>query len=268
MEGVSIWLDASGEPPDRDVRRWIECGTVTGIGPSGPAGRRRAARWARWLRDAHERSQGADGLVQADAALAARNSLIALELTPAGLLALERLVAAGRSAAIGPLLSVDDARAAAERHMRGLERRLAAGRPLAGIVSLAWCRVDVVDARADAQLDAAPELRGWVGPALAQLTYAECYRLLAGPRWERLRAAGALRQRPALRAANPAQLARLALPGAVVAVDGDAMRVVGQIAPCPEPDETEAAWVLAEARRAGVELRPAPLPLRAASPRR
>jgi hypothetical protein len=225
---------------------------VRGVGPWAPP--ERAGRWAGWLRGEHERSGGADGLVQSLAGTP--NALVGLPFTAAGLAALERLVAAGRSAAIGPVLSVAQARAAAERHLRGLERRLAAGAAPAGVVSIAWCPVTAVDAHADARLDRAPELRGWVGSALAQLAYAACYRVFSGPRWEPLRAAGALRQRPAFTVAG--DHARLALPGAVVALAARAIPAapLGALA---EPDETEAAWVLAAARRAGVDLTLRPL---------
>jgi transaldolase len=267
VDDVSVWLDPTAAIAERSVHEWIERGVVTGIGPSPAPGRPRAARWARWLRAAHARSAGADGLVRVADPAAARNAVVGLPLTPSGLTALERHVAAGRSAAIGPVVSVADARAAAEAHLSALERRQASGDPVGGVVSLAWCPVAAIDEHADARLTAAPELRGWVGSAVAQLAYAETYRALSGERWKRLRREGALRQRTAMRASPAAPLERLALPGAVLAVAEDELDAIADLTPCDEPDETEAAWVLAEARRAGVDLA-ALRPLAAAPPAR
>jgi transaldolase len=82
--------------------------------------------------------------------------------------------------------------AAAEAYLRGIERRIAAGRdPMVhSVASLFVSRWDV--AVADT---VPPELRNRLGIAVATQTYAAYRELLASERWRRLRGAGADPQR-------------------------------------------------------------------------
>lgn len=79
-----------------------------------------------------------------------------------------------------------------------LERRAAAGEELISVASVASFFVSRVDAAVDPQLEraGAPELIGRTATANAKLAYVRFGELFAGPRWERLAAAGARVQRP------------------------------------------------------------------------
>ena len=83
----------------------------------------------------------------------------------------------------------------------GMERARRAGRDLPSIGSVASFFVSRVDTEIDARLDKigtseAAALRGRAAIANARLAYQHCERVHSSPRWDLLRAAGALPQRP------------------------------------------------------------------------
>src|SRR5205814_785442 len=82
--------------------------------------------------------------------------------------------------------------AAAEAYLRGIERRIAAGRDpgVRSVASLFVSRWDVAAAEM-----VPPELRNRLGIAVATETYAAYRELLASERWQRLHDAGACPQR-------------------------------------------------------------------------
>src|SRR3712207_3549377 len=96
-----------------------------------------------------------------------------------------------------------------EAYLRGLERRVADGKPIDQIHSVASFFVSRVDTMVDQELDAKIQpsddpseqerlraLGGKAAIANAKLAYQAFKRVFAGPRWERLAAQGANLQRP------------------------------------------------------------------------
>jgi len=120
------------------------------------------------------------------------NLIIKIPGTPAGLPAIEETIFAGVPVNVTLLFSREHYLAAAAAYMRGIERRLAAGRdPMVGCVaSIFISRWDV------AIKDKVNEtLRNRLGIAIAMRSYKAYRDLLASPRWQKLAAAGARPQR-------------------------------------------------------------------------
>jgi transaldolase len=173
-------------------------------------------RAAELLRPAHDDSGGHDGFVSfevtpdlahdpggtVDQALAIwrrvklPNLMIKVPGTRPGLTAIERLTSFGVNVNVTLLFSLGRYDHVIEAYLRGLERRLEAGRPLDRIASVASFFVSRIDAEADPTLPADSALRGRIAVANARLAYARQRELFASPRWARLRAAGAHEQRP------------------------------------------------------------------------
>jgi transaldolase len=173
-------------------------------------------RAAELLLPAHEDSKGHDGFVSFevtpdlahDAAgtidqalalwrrLALPNVMIKVPATRPGLTAIERLTSFGVNVNVTLLFSLERYEQVIDAYLRGLERRLEAGRSLDGISSVASFFVSRIDAKADALLPAASPLRGRIAVANAQRAYGRRRELFGGERWARLRAAGAREQRP------------------------------------------------------------------------
>jgi transaldolase len=128
--------------------------------------------------------------------LALPNVLIKVPATYAGLSAIEELTAAGVNVNVTLLFSVERYDEVIEAYLRGLERRLAAGEPVARISSVASFFVSRVDAKADAALGPHSSLRGRVAIANAHIAYGRYLSRFAGERWEALRDARATAQRP------------------------------------------------------------------------
>jgi transaldolase len=167
------------------------------------------------LRTAHDDSGGHDGFVSfevtpdlADDAsgtvdqalalwrrLALPNVMIKVPATRAGLMAIERLTSFGVNVNVTLLFSLERYAQVIDAYMRGLERRLEAGRPLDGISSVASFFVSRIDAKADALLAVDSPLRGRIAIANAHRAYERQRELFGGDRWARLRAAGAREQR-------------------------------------------------------------------------
>jgi transaldolase len=125
-----------------------------------------------------------------------KNVLIKVPATHAGVDAIEELTAAGVNVNVTLLFSVGRYEEVIEAYLRGLERRVAAGQPIAGISSVASFFVSRVDAKADAVLAPDSPLRGQVAIANAQLAYGRYLARFAGDRWRSLQDAGATAQRP------------------------------------------------------------------------
>lgn len=164
------------------------------------------------LRPAHDASGGTDGWVSLEVSplladdtaatireatqLGARagrsNLFIKIPGTSAGIPAIEETIFAGVPVNVTLLFSREQYVAAAEAYMRGIERRIAAGRDpaVASVASLFVSRWDV------AIKDTVPDaLRNRLGIAIARRTYKAYRDLLASPRWRKLAAAGARPQR-------------------------------------------------------------------------
>jgi transaldolase len=136
------------------------------------------------------------GTIQAAVELHARgnrpNLFIKIPGTPAGLPAIEESIFAGIPINVTMLFSREQYLAAAEAYLRGIERRIGAGRDprVASVASLFVSRWDV------AIHDKVPErLRNTLGIAMGRRVYKSYCDLLASARWQRLAAAGAQVQR-------------------------------------------------------------------------
>ena len=170
------------------------------------------ARAADLFRPVHEKTKGLDGWVSLEvspllvndtagsvksaADLHARamrpNLFIKIPGTPAGVPAIEESIFAGVPINVTLLFSSEQYLAVADAYMRGIERRIAAGRDphVASVASLFVSRWDV------AVKDKVPaELHNRLGIAVAKRTYKAYRELLASPRWKKLEAAGAMPQR-------------------------------------------------------------------------
>jgi transaldolase len=120
------------------------------------------------------------------------NLFVKLPGTPEGIPAIEEAIFAGVPINVTLLFSREQYLAAAEAYLRGIERRIAAGRdPQVGsVASLFVSRWD------RAVSDKVPqELRNRLGIAIAARTYRAHCELVAGKRWRDLESAGARKQR-------------------------------------------------------------------------
>jgi transaldolase len=120
------------------------------------------------------------------------NLFVKIPGTPEGIPAIEESIFAGVPINVTLLFSREQYLAAAEAYLRGIERRIAAGREprVASVASLFVSRWD------KAVGDKAPaDLRNRLGIAVAGRTYSTYRELLASPRWRPLAAAGARPQR-------------------------------------------------------------------------
>ncbi len=127
------------------------------------------------------------------------NAMIKIPGTPEGLPAITHCIAAGITVNVTLLFSVDRYGEVIEAFLSGLEQRVEAGRPLAGIASVASFFVSRVDGQVDPLLDRLgdPErLRGRIAIANACAAYRLFEWSLGTPRWDRLAKAGARPQRP------------------------------------------------------------------------
>jgi transaldolase len=120
------------------------------------------------------------------------NLFVKIPGTPEGVPAIAESIFNGVPINVTLLFSAEQYRAVAEAYLRGIERRIEAGRDpaVASVASLFVSRWD--KATAD-QLPA--ELRNRLGIAVAQRTYRDYREMLDSPRWRRLEAAGARPQR-------------------------------------------------------------------------
>jgi transaldolase len=124
---------------------------------------------------------------------AARDNLfVKIPGTPEGVPAIEEAIFAGIPVNVTLLFSRDQYVAAAEAYVRGIERRITAGRPpnVASVASLFISRWDVA-----ANKTLPTELHNRLGIAVGKQTYRAYRELLASPRWKKLADAGAKPQR-------------------------------------------------------------------------
>ncbi|MFZ0488137.1 MAG: transaldolase family protein, partial [Arenicellales bacterium] len=160
----------------------------------------------------HKRTGGADGWVSlevspvladdagstidAAAALHQRaerdNLFIKIPGTRAGLTAIEESIFAGVPVNVTLLFSAGQTLAAAQAWMRGIERRIKAGRnpPVTSVLSLFVSRWD-----AAVQDKVTDDLRDRLGIAVARRTYRDYLALCQTPRWQELTERGVMPQR-------------------------------------------------------------------------
>ncbi|TMD95521.1 MAG: transaldolase [Chloroflexi bacterium] len=133
------------------------------------------------------------------------NLMIKVPATPAGIPAIERLIADGLNINVTLIFALSAYETVAEAYIRGLERRAAAGQTLhnRSVASFFVSRVDTaVDRLLEERLAQRPddaELRSLLGTAAianAKIAYEAFERIFRGERFAALRAAGAAVQRP------------------------------------------------------------------------
>lgn len=136
------------------------------------------------------------------------NVIIKVPATPAGIVAIETLIAEGINVNVTLLFSVDVYRQVAGAWLRGLERRFAAGDDLSRITSVASFFVSRIDTAVDREIDrqlasglphrderVLSKLRGELAIANARLAYLAYREIVTQPRWRRLASFGAQPQR-------------------------------------------------------------------------
>ncbi len=129
---------------------------------------------------------------QIHAAAKRDNLYVKIPGTPEGVPAIEECIAAGIPINVTLLFSTEHYLAVAEAYMRGIERRIAAGKSprVASVASLFVSRWDVA---ANKHLPEAQHNR--LGIAIGQQCYRAYRELLASPRWKKLAEADARPQR-------------------------------------------------------------------------
>ncbi|MBW4046854.1 MAG: transaldolase [Proteobacteria bacterium] len=141
---------------------------------------------------AHDAANSIKEAVELHARANRPNLFIKIPGTAEGLVAIEACIFAGTPVNVTLLFSCKQYMAAAEAYLRGIERRMEAGRDpnVGSVASLFISRWDV------AVKDAVPQrLHNRLGIAVAMQTYQAYCALLASPRWLKLAAAGARAQR-------------------------------------------------------------------------
>src|SRR5581483_11730463 len=131
------------------------------------------------------------------------NAMIKIPGTEPGLSAIRDSIAAGININVTLLFAPERYRAVANAYFDGLETRLAAGKPIDKIASVASFFLSRVDTLVDKQLDElaakgnaeAKKLRGKAAIASACRAYAIYEELSASPRWKALASRGARPQR-------------------------------------------------------------------------
>ena len=126
------------------------------------------------------------------------NLLVKIPATKPGLMAIEEMIARGRSINITLIFSLDRYAEVVEAYLSGLERLIEDGGDPAEVHSVASFFVSRVDTETDRRLDevgAPAELKGKLAVANAKLAYQHYLESFSGQRWDALAARGARTQR-------------------------------------------------------------------------
>jgi transaldolase len=173
------------------------------------------------LRPVFDRANGTDGFVSLEVSphlaadtegtiaearrlwsrVARPNLLVKIPGTPEGVPAIRQCLSEGISVNVTLLFSLDAHRAVMHAHLDALDARMDRGEPVATVASVASFFLSRIDTKVDKLLDGmsdprAKAIRGMAAVASAKLAYALWKETYSGPRWERLRAAGARVQKP------------------------------------------------------------------------
>jgi len=127
------------------------------------------------------------------------NLMIKIPATPEGIPAIEEMIAYGQNINVTLIFSLDAYKDVMEAYLKGLERRVEAGKPLNNIASVASFFVSRVESLVDslvAEKGLPAGLKGEAAVANAKLAYQLFKGVFSGPRWETLAAKGASVQRP------------------------------------------------------------------------
>jgi len=126
------------------------------------------------------------------------NLFVKIPATKQGLVAIEEMIANGKSINVTLIFSLQRYSEVAEAYVRGLERLIAAGGDASQVFSVASFFVSRVDTEADrrlAQIGGHDELKGTLAVANAKLAYVRYGEVFSGERWQALEAKGASTQR-------------------------------------------------------------------------
>ena len=239
-------------------------------------------RAAELFRPAFERTAGIDGwvsmelspLLAADTAGSVRaaariheaaaipNLFVKIPGTPEGVPAIEESIFQGVPINVTLLFSPLQTLAAANAYLRGIERRIAAGRApqIASVLSLFVSRWD------KAVADQVPEeLHNRLGIAIALRTYLAFLELYASPRWQELAAAGARPQRMLWastgtkdpKAPESLYAEAFAAPDTIDTLPEKTLLALSKIDALPPPmptDGGDSAYTLADFSRAGIDI--------------
>jgi len=244
----------------------------------------------------YEQTKGGDGYVSIEVSPAAANDanatvaeaqrlwsmvgrpnvMIKVPGTTEGAVAVRQLIGAGMNVNITLLFAIEAHRRVIEAYFAGLEDRVAAGKPIDRIASVASFFVSRVDTEIDKRLDAlaaaAPNrerilgLRGKAAIANAQLAYRLFRDEFSSPRWKALEAKGARLQRPlwaSTSSKNPAYrdvlyVEQLIGPDTVNTMPPatiDAFRDHGEVARTVDADVGAAERTIADLGAAGIDVR-------------
>lgn len=124
------------------------------------------------------------------------NVMIKVPGTTEGIAAVSEMIFAGVNTNITLLFAFRAYEETVEAYLTGLERRVAAGKPLADVASVASFFVSRVDTAVDALLPDNSPLLGTAGVANARHAYRKFREVVASHRWKRLAEQGAHVQRP------------------------------------------------------------------------
>jgi transaldolase len=191
------------------------------------------------------------------------NLFVKIPGTVEGVLAIEEAIYAGIPINVTLLFSCAQYLSVADAYMRGIERRIKAGRSprVASVASLFISRWDVA-----ANRHLPVELRNQLGIAVAQQTYRKYREMLAAPRWQALVAAGAQPQRllwASTGTKDPSVSATLyinalAAPGTINTMPEKTLLAFAknsQPLTTMAPDGGDAETVLAQISKAGVDVK-------------
>ncbi len=206
------------------------------------------------------------------------NVMVKVPGTAEGAIAVRRLIADGINVNVTLLFSIDAHARVIDAYLGGLEDRLAAGKPIDRLASVASFFVSRVDSEVDKRIEAVAAsandgvrdgilaLRGRAAVANARLAYRLFTQKFSGERWEKLAAAGARVQRPlwaSTSAKNPAYRDVLyvetligphtvnTMPPATV----DAFRDHGETARTVDTEWTASEQLFHDLEQAGISMR-------------
>ncbi|MGH9475058.1 MAG: bifunctional transaldolase/phosoglucose isomerase [Terriglobales bacterium] len=123
------------------------------------------------------------------------NVMVKIPSTPECIAAIQTCLTEGININITLMFGFGSYQQVVEAYQSALEARLAARQPIAAQASVASLFVSRVDTKVDKRLGAHPELQGKAGIANARRMYQHFQQAFAGPRWDKLAAAGAHPQR-------------------------------------------------------------------------
>lgn len=123
------------------------------------------------------------------------NVMVKIPATPECIPAIQQALREGININITLMFGFDSYQAVVEAFQSALEERLKHRESISGLASVASLFVSRVDTKVDPRLAAHPALQGKAGIANARRMYRHFQQAFAGPRWEKLAAAGAHPQR-------------------------------------------------------------------------